>query len=488
MEKVREPLMSKIKKIGNNWKKMKKVLIILFIILIISSCDKSETFYISNINIVDVSNGQILENKMIEIEDGVISNIIDNYDISDKDFNSFNGDGMFVTPGLSDMNVFLKDAMKDVDYWGVHPGDRMLASGVTTIRAVRFFKDPGVLIEFEEEFRGNLTAGPDIIKSTVANYSSGKNIENLISEIAYSEADYINVMNIVPSEQMNSILNYANEHEIYTCCTIYSFDDLVEFSSTGFNELLKISNIITLLIDDNYIDTIDWLDGEDIWEKYDMFFSDFYDLSEEDLKKKIEPALKNIINILKRKNIAVTTALSVDEISAIKIVKPDDYLEYTEKYNIPKRADTIYLLNKSVLGDHFRLEAIPEFVKFEFRIEKIILQQLKENGIFVLSGSGFVADAWYGIAPGIALHDELNILMECGYSNLEALQTATLNASIIGEKMNITEKWGRIDPGYRADLLFTKDNPLLNLEVLRIPEYVMKSGHLYSDAELKKLR
>jgi imidazolonepropionase-like amidohydrolase len=86
------------------------------------------------------------------------------------------------------------------------------------------------------------------------------------------------------------------------------------------------------------------------------------------------------------------------------------------------------------------------------------------------------------------LHDELRILIECGFNNLEALQTATLNPSIIGERMGLDYRWGRVVNGYKADLIFTDNNPLENLDALREPECVMKSGVLYLKNDLQALR
>ena len=467
---------------------MKKVLFVVLSVFLIIGCEEADVFYVSNVNVVDVATGDILREQVIQIEDGIITDIADDIALPDKIENHFNGSGMFVSPGLSDMNVFLNKKMADIEYWGVHPGDRMLAAGITTIRASRFFKDPGLLIESEDEFRGNSTVGPEIIKSTVANYTSGKDIENLIDEIAYAEADYINMMNIISEKVMNNILNYADEHDIYTCGNVFSYNDFLRCSKMGFDELTKVDKINILLMDDDFAETIDWYDEKDFWKKYDIYYSGFYDQSEEEIIKKIEPKLNMIIEVMKSNDIGVTTALFVDEISSMKIEEPEKYLEYAEKHNIPNRGDSIYLYTKTVLGDHFRLEQIPDYVVFKEKLGKITLSELKENEVFLLAGTGLSSDAWYGVAPGLALHEELRIMTECGFSNLEALQTATLNASIVGEKMGVTERWGRVEPGFLADLVFTAENPLDNIEVLRAPEYVMKSGELYSDNELQLLR
>ena len=146
------------------------------------------------------------------------------------------------------------------------------------------------------------------------------------------------------------------------------------------------------------------------------------------------------------------------------------------------------LLNRRAFGDQFRLEAIPEYIKFQYRLDRIVLQYLKRHDVMLLAGTELTARAWYGIAPGDSLHDELRILKECGYTDLEALRTATLNPSIAGKKMEADYRWGMIKEGYSADLIFTSENPLNDIGILRYPNAVMKSGVLYDNETLTGLR
>lgn len=467
---------------------MKKIIIILVGVFLLFSCNKDVLFYVSNVNVVDVVTGEIIENQMIEIENGVIKSITDNNDLPVDSENIFNGNLMYVSPGLTDMNVYIGKEMTDIKFWQIHPGDRMLAAGVTTIRAGSSFRDPRVLIEFEDALRGNITIGPDIIKPAIANYSSGKNIESLKDEVEDAEADYIKMLNIIPEVEMNNILNYAQEQNIYTCGNVYSFDDFIRCSEIGFDEIPKIAMINILLMDPEFADTIYWFDENDYWPKLDTYFSKYYSLSEEELLREIEPVLSKIIDVMKSKKIAITTALAADEISAMKIQDFEKYLEYAVRYKIPHYIDSINLATKLVYGDYFRLEMIPDCVIFQQKLGRITLRRLKEEAVLLVTGTELSASSWYGLAPGISLHDELRILIECGFNNLEALQTATLNPSIIGERMGLDYRWGRVVNGYKADLIFTDNNPLENLDALREPECVMKSGVLYLKNDLQALR
>ncbi|KAH7128214.1 hypothetical protein B0J11DRAFT_549099 [Dendryphion nanum] len=76
------------------------------------------------------------------------------------------------------------------------------------------------------------------------------------------------------------------------------------------------------------------------------------------------------------------------------------------------------------------------------------------------------------IAFGSSLHDELDNLVEAGFSNLEALRAATtLPALHFGLKDR-----GVIKPGMRADLVLIEGNPLENIKALRNIQRVWIGG------------
>ena len=70
--------------------------------------------------------------------------------------------------------------------------------------------------------------------------------------------------------------------------------------------------------------------------------------------------------------------------------------------------------------------------------------------------------------------DELESYTEAGLTRSESLRSVTdLGASYLG-----LSRVGRIEPGHRADLTLLEGNPLEDLEVLRRPLQVYKSGML----------
>ena len=88
------------------------------------------------------------------------------------------------------------------------------------------------------------------------------------------------------------------------------------------------------------------------------------------------------------------------------------------------------------------------------------------------------------LIPGRSLHRELEILVEGGLSNLEAIKTATINPATF---FRIENKVGRIKSGYKADLLILNSNPLNKISNTQDIHAVIKNGHFLSRKLLDSL-
>ncbi len=76
---------------------------------------------------------------------------------------------------------------------------------------------------------------------------------------------------------------------------------------------------------------------------------------------------------------------------------------------------------------------------------------------------------------GTGFHDELAQFAEAGFSPAEILRFAILNnADYLGKGDTL----GKIAPGFLADLILVRDNPLQNISALRTPIWVMLDGQI----------
>ncbi|MBB5207883.1 amidohydrolase family protein [Chiayiivirga flava] len=104
---------------------------------------------------------------------------------------------------------------------------------------------------------------------------------------------------------------------------------------------------------------------------------------------------------------------------------------------------------------------------------------------FVEAGGrlGIGADAMdFGLVAGYADHRALELLVEDGWTPMEVIRMATSNGAAL---LGIGDRTGRIAPGYRADLIVTRDDPSKDIRALQWIDIVFKDGAGYDPAKLR---
>jgi imidazolonepropionase-like amidohydrolase len=105
---------------------------------------------------------------------------------------------------------------------------------------------------------------------------------------------------------------------------------------------------------------------------------------------------------------------------------------------------------------------------------KPIAQQIRAAQSRILAGTDWGTYLQNrGAVPGWCLHDELAILVRVGFTNLEALQAATLNPAVY---LRIDNKNGTVEAGKNADLILLRANPLADITNTQAIAGVLKSG------------
>jgi imidazolonepropionase-like amidohydrolase len=130
-----------------------------------------------------------------------------------------------------------------------------------------------------------------------------------------------------------------------------------------------------------------------------------------------------------------------------------------------------------VLWSNDAESVIPRLQIHENNIE--IVRKMHKAGVQMMAGSDF---SDWAIVPGIDLHNELALLVEAGFTPMEALQTATLNPAIFLGK---TDAYGTIRVGRVADLVLLDMNPLEDISHTRKIHAVVLGGKLYPLASIR---
>ena len=83
--------------------------------------------------------------------------------------------------------------------------------------------------------------------------------------------------------------------------------------------------------------------------------------------------------------------------------------------------------------------------------------------------------------PGFSLHEELEMLVRAGLSPRDALGSATVRPA---EFFGLEGEMGRVEPGYRADLVLLSGNPLDDIGNARLIQGVVSKGRYFPVEEL----
>jgi len=97
------------------------------------------------------------------------------------------------------------------------------------------------------------------------------------------------------------------------------------------------------------------------------------------------------------------------------------------------------------------------------------VKRLSEWGVRVAAATDSGVHMFMGILPR-----ELCRLSEAGLGTLEILKAATQE----GARLLGFSDMGRIAPGFRADMVLYREDPLANIEAVKNPEYVFREGVL----------
>ncbi len=139
------------------------------------------------------------------------------------------------------------------------------------------------------------------------------------------------------------------------------------------------------------------------------------------------------------------------------------------------RADTIEAMVKR--GTYFVptlaiAEAYQEKAPATLSGAKTIVKQLSDAGVSIALGTDSGAP---GVVIGRAVHRELELLVEAGFSPMQAILAGTRNAAT---NIGMCEQLGTIEEGKLADIIAVSDDPLDRVGNTRHIRMVMKNGEL----------
>jgi len=179
---------------------------------------------------------------------------------------------------------------------------------------------------------------------------------------------------------------------------------------------------------------------------------------------------RDLIRYLVAKHVALTSTLPVFETltpkrppaspGALDAMLPEARDQYVrQRLRIATSTDTTWTI----------------LLRKEMRLERLFAQA----GGQLLVGTD--PTGYGGVVAGFANHRALELLVEAGFSTLEAIRIGTLNgATFLGR----ADRIGSIAAGKAADLVVVKGNPAANIADIEQVELVFKDGTGYDPTKL----
>ena len=182
------------------------------------------------------------------------------------------------------------------------------------------------------------------------------------------------------------------------------------------------------------------------------------------------PDVQQMIRDLVAHHVAITSTLAILETFAAN--RPPMERESAALKTLTLEAAKDYLARRSVVAQQ---AASNKLLSMEMRFERAFV----EAGGLLMAGCD--PTGYGGVVPGFGDQRNVELLVEAGFTPLQAVRIATLNgARYMGKDAII----GSIAPGKAADIVVLGGNPAEKIENLEKVELVFKDGVGYDPAAL----
>jgi hypothetical protein len=421
---------------------------VLLVFLLVLTCQRAwsnttkpspETIIFTNVNVIDTRNATVLRSMIVVVANHRIENIAKLGIIAaDSRTHLINASGMYLIPGLWDMNVHT--ARKSA-YWDervIYP--LFLANGVTGVRDLS--RDLMPLEQRRQRIERGELPGPHIIISadpSASEKTDGVDLEEdtKIRSLRFGIIpDSITINEALPASR-RSIERLAG---VLIACS----SEETELRREGVQALethnTAAYTAITMRASATYDPAKAWnlfvqLSNTNTWQVPSLVWSQSI-TSDAELDVSIGSALQYVPVSVRHQGESASRTMSAEEMHAAR-----------------KLADR----------------------------EVLLADTMRRAGVQFMAGTNGPDPH---VLPGFSLHAELEWLVKSGFTPMQALQAATFNPALFLVKL---DKFGVVEMGHAADLVLLEANPLEDIRNTRRIAAVVMNGNYYSRQQLDSL-
>lgn len=445
---------------------MKKLIPILCLLAACSSpAPKQQTsksaITINNVNIVNVADGRIDQEKYLLIDSGRIISISDKaFDLA-KNTKSIDGTGKYIMPGLAEMHAHIppepagKEHIENMLFL-------YLSNGVTTIRGM--LGHPHHLT-LRQQAQNNEILSPRIYTSSPSlNGNTIKTPEEARAKVTGYGKDGYDFLKIHPGiklEVFEELVKTANEVGI-------PFAGHVPVD-VGIRRAIQ-SQYTSIDHVDGYLEGLVPESANVVPNENGFFGYNFTHLADEGM-------IEELVALTKKHNVWVVPTQSLFD----RWFSPEDpeiYAQAPEMKYMPQSTIEQWTESKARIIGNEKYNA-DQWGRFN-EIRNKLIYELQQSSPGLLLGSD--APQVFNV-PGFSIHHELQGMLNAGLTPLEAIQIGTINPAVFfGQK----GEYGEVVAGASADLILLAANPLDDLNNLKNPDGVMVRGKWLSREDIDK--
>ena len=478
---------------SNFWLKKIFPTIVLFQII---ACSNEGLFFedayvIENVGIIDPIDGLEL-NMSVVIKENKILDIFKTREIVLSPKNKVHkGTNKFIIPGLWDSHIhfaFEKDLATSMP-------NLFLYHGITSLR------DTGGDFDFVNKFKQEAISNPKT-KSRVKiagplidgkfNVYDGSNIyfpklsiqnidnnqlERNVRLLIDKKVDFLKAYEMLSPAQFKILSNLAKENNLKLTGHVPLSMSVIEASNLGLNSMEHLRNLELSMTEMS----------EKLFQERKNLLLNKSSIKGSELRSLIHSKqrmksindldsikINNVIDALIKNDVWQIPTLILYKNFANKTFKNPDYLQFLNLLPEERKEEWIKKINAI---DNVISKDVVEYTVWS----KKMVDFMHDRGISFMAGT----DTPIGfLIPGLSLHQEIQELHESGLSELEAIQTATINPA---KYFNLENSLGRIKSGFIADLIILDKNPLESISNTKSIHAVIKEGHLMNRSYLDSL-
>lgn len=412
---------------------------------------------IKNGTIIDVEKGVSFVGA-IEVEGNKIKRILKNGEELPHDVETVDATGKYIIPGLIDMHCHINEVF----------APHFVASGVTTIRNTA----------------GNVKLLKDLIEKpanapTPRVYASDRMIDGTPGQ--WGPTSYGNFVTDNPEDARREVRRQvevgAKFIKLYGWIKKEVMEAAVdEAKKYGLELSIDLINSKNLTILDAAKAGVTWIEHASGFAQ-EMFkgWSPMVNQAEWkhiDWENPDPEKVKEICEELLKYNVKLCPTIVLDD----QAMSFPNY--WSPKNKIIQSAENISFISDYWKSHVEQIDSIKENYAVLNNLTKLIAKTYYDLGGTVVAGTD--TPAFLYTYPGMALHRELEIFVEIGFTNAEALQAATINAA---KAINLDEV-GSIEEGKYADIVILNGNPLDNISHTQDIDLIVKGGKVYNQDEI----